>query len=403
MNEQLLLKNVKLTDQESTDILIDEGKIVKIAPHQDEKSVKSVLDGKGYFAAPGFVNAHIHPCQTFVGGKWVDYDYPDTVAKRANAEKEYFSTHERMNGLKNCFVQFREAIRRGTTALRGHVDVGFFGIEEVKDAIEAREAFRDVLDVDYVAMPANGILNMSTDPEKTIPLAVKMGIENIGGADPCERDRDPVKSVELTMRLARETNANIDLHLHEFGAMGKFSFDLIIKNIKKYNLQNRVTISHVWFLANYSDDDYQYIADALNENGIGIITHVPGHVPFPSLKQAKKFNVKYGVGTDNMRNLWGPYGMNDMRERVMLLAYLSDFRKREDLELAYDAGTYGSAEVMRLTNYGIAAGCKADLVVYNAENRAQILLEGNMPYYVIKNGVVVAQEGQLADCVPVYE
>ena len=44
--------------------------------------------------------------------------------------------------------------------------------------------------------------------------------------------------------------------------------------------------------------------------------------------------------------------MNDMRERVMLLAYLSDFRRREDLELAYDAGTYGSASVLGLPDYG---------------------------------------------------
>lgn len=401
MND-LLLKNVVIHDGEQTDILINDGYIKKICAGQDEQTAKKILDGKGYYAFSGFVNAHTHPCQTFAGGKWVDYDYPDTVNKRAKAEKEYYDVHGRMNGVKNCYVQFREAIRRGTTYLRGHIDVGFFGLEEVEDALKAREDFKDVLDVDYVAMPSNGILNMTTDPSITIPQAVKMGVESIGGADPCDRDRDPVRSVELTMRLASETNADIDLHLHEFGEMGKFSFDLIVKNIKKYNLQNRVTISHAWFLANCSDEKYQNIANELNENGIGLITHVPGHVPFPSLKQAKRFNVKYGVGTDNMRSLWGPYGMNDMRERVMLLAYLSDFRKRQDLEMAFDAGTYGSAEVLRITDYGIKENGKADLVVYQAENRAQILLEGNLPYFVIKKGKLVAREGKLEDCVPSY-
>ena len=93
------------------------------------------------------------------------------------------------------------------------------------------------------------------------------------------------------------------------------------------------------------------------------------HISFPSLKQARRWQVRYGVGTDNMRNLWGPYGMNDMRERVMLLAYLSDFRRREDLELAYDAGTYGSASVLGLPDYGLSEGCWADLVVFPVENR----------------------------------
>lgn len=101
-----------------------------------------------------------------------------------------------------------------------------------------------------------------------------------------------------------------------------------------------------------------------------------------------------------MRNLWGPYGMNDMRERVMLLAYLSDFRRREDLELAYDAGTYGSASVLGLPDYGLSEGCWADLVVFPVENRVCALLEGPMPRFVIKRGVLVARDGELTDAVP---
>lgn len=95
---------------------------------------------KDTWRAPGFVNAHIHPAQTFVGGPWVDYDYADTVPGRAKAEAEYLAKHGRMNSLRNCYVQFREAIRRGTTHVRGHIDVGVFGLAELEDAARAREA-----------------------------------------------------------------------------------------------------------------------------------------------------------------------------------------------------------------------------------------------------------------------
>ena len=182
--------------------------------------------------------------------------------------------------------------------------------------------------------------------------------------------------------------------------MGLFSLDLLFKKIREYDLRDRVTISHAWCLANLPDTRYQPIAEAFQELGIGIITHVPGHVPVPSLTQARRWQVRYGVGTDNMRNLWGPYGMNGMRERVMLLAYLSDFRRREDLELAYDAGTYGSASVLGLPDYGLSEGCWADLVVFPVENRACALLEGPMPRFVIKRGVLVARDGELTDAVP---
>ena len=82
------------------------------------------------------------------------------------------------------------------------------------------------------------------------------------------------------------------------------------------------------------------------------------------------------------------------------LAYLSDFRRREDLELAYDAGTYGSASVLGLPDYGLSEGCWADMVVFPVENRACALLEGPMPRFVIKRGVLVARDGELTDAVP---
>lgn len=157
MAAQLLLQHVKTPSGVCADILVEAGRIVRIAPDLPPSLADTRLDAEGHMAAPGFVNAHIHPAQTFVGGPWVDYDYADTVPGRAKAEAEYLAKHGRMNSLRNCYVQFREAIRRGTTHVRGHIDVGVFGLAELEDAARAREAFRDVLDIEYVAMPSNGI------------------------------------------------------------------------------------------------------------------------------------------------------------------------------------------------------------------------------------------------------
>lgn len=38
-----------------------------------------------------------------------------------------------------------------------------------------------------------------------------------------------MRSVELTLRLAAEHGAKVDLHLHEFGSMGLFSLDLLFQ------------------------------------------------------------------------------------------------------------------------------------------------------------------------------
>lgn len=400
MAAELLLRQVVFPDGVTRDMLMRDGRIVDISPNQAASPDTEVLDGQGHMVAPGFVNAHTHPGQTFVGGPWVDYDYPDTVPGRAKAEAEYLARNGRMDALRCSCVQFREALRRGVTHIRGHLDVGAFGLEEAEEGLQARELFKDVLDVEFIAFPSNGILNMKTDPKKTIPAAIAMGVEGIGGADPCERDLDPVRSVNLTLGLAADLGAKVDLHLHEFGGMGLFSLNLIIKKVRELKLHNAVTISHAWCLANLGDEAFKPIAEAMAELGIGIITHVPGHVPFPSLKQHKKYHVSYGVGTDNMRNLWSPYGMNNMLERVMLLAYLSDFRRRADVETAYDTGTYGSAAVLGLRRYGLDVGCAADVVVFPTASRVEALLEVPLPRFVIKRGRLVVRDGELTSLVP---
>lgn len=142
MAAQLLLQHVKTPSGVCADILVDAGRIVRIAPDLPPSLADTRLDAEGHMAAPGFVNAHIHPAQTFVGGPWVDYDYADTVPGRAKAEAEYLANHGRMNSLRNCYVQFREAIRRGTTHVRGHIDVGVFGLAELEDVARAAVAVR---------------------------------------------------------------------------------------------------------------------------------------------------------------------------------------------------------------------------------------------------------------------
>lgn len=71
MAAQLLLQHVKTPSGACAPktILVDAGRIVRIAPDLPPSLADTRLDAEGHMAAPGFVNAHIHPAQTFVGGR----------------------------------------------------------------------------------------------------------------------------------------------------------------------------------------------------------------------------------------------------------------------------------------------------------------------------------------------
>lgn len=400
MKPSLLLRKVRPLGGEVVDMLLEDGRIACVAPHISADRADVVEEGNENLVCPGFVDAHTHPGHTFVGEDWVDYEYPDTVPERVLAEKAYFSTHGRMNTKKCCYTQFRTAIARGTTHLRGHIDVCNFGLEDMEEAVQARRDFQGCLDVEYIAMPCNGILNMKNNPRDILSGACALGADGIGGADPSERDRDPVKSLDLTLGLAAEHGVSVDIHIHEFAPLGLFTLELLADRVRRLGLQDRVWVSHAWCLGNLPMERLKRMAEPLAELGIGIITHVPGHVPFPPQRALLELGVKYGVGTDNMRNLWSPFGMNNMLERVMLLAYLSDYRRREDLDMAFNAGTFGNAAALNLSDYGLTEGCKADLVVFPRKNMACTLLEGPYPDLVIKGGEVMARCGVVTDRVP---
>jgi cytosine deaminase len=79
-----------------------------------------------------------------------------------------------------------------------------------------------------------------------------------------------------------------------------------------------------------------------------------------------------------------------MLERAMFVAYRSDLRKDADIELALDCATYNGAKILRLEDYGVSEGCKADLVVVPARNAAEAVVMHPPRSFVFKNGKVVA-------------
>ena len=80
----------------------------------------------------------------------------------------------------------------------------------------------------------------------------------------------------------------------------------------------------------------------------------------------------------------------------MHVAYRNTFRRDQDIELALDAATYGGARALGLEHYGLAPGAPADLVVAAARTEAEAVVTHPRRELVLKDGRVVARDGQLA-------
>ena len=93
-----------------------------------------------------------------------------------------------------------------------------------------------------------------------------------------------------------------------------------------------------------------------------------------------------GLGCDGIRDLWSPFGVPDLLERAMLLAWRSGSRSDDDLGLALDAATTGGATVLGLSGCGVAPGCVADLVVVPAETLGDAIMRRPARSLVLKRG-----------------
>ena len=91
--------------------------------------------------------------------------------------------------------------------------------------LAAKEKFRGHADVQIMTFPQAGILREAGTVEY-LEESLKQGADVMGGIDPSQLDRDPVRHLDIVFGLAEKYQVEVDIHLHEPGALGVFSTEL---------------------------------------------------------------------------------------------------------------------------------------------------------------------------------
>lgn len=391
MTASLLLKNVRPYGGDAVDILIEDGRILRMAPALSAPDGVAVEDGHGEIAIPGLVEAHTHLDKSLWGLPWYKNEVGPKLIDKIDNERE---NKKRLN-IDPARQSARQSIQSslmGSTHIRSHVDVdtehGLWGVEGV---METRESYRDIVDIEFVAFPQSGLLRRPGTLE-LMDAAMAAGCEVVGGLDPCAIDRDPKGHLDAVFDLCQRYGKPLDIHLHEPGEMGLFSFDLIVERTRALGMAGKVTVSHAFCLgaeASLVDPLLSELA-ALD---IAIMTTAPASRPAPPVKKLLASGVRVCSGSDGIRDTWGPYGNADMLERAVFVGLRNNFRRDDELRMALDVCTTEGAKVMEIADYGLAEGKAADLVLLPGETLAEAIVTRSPRRRVIKRGRVVARDG----------
>ena len=377
---------------ESVDVRVEDGVIAEIGTGVAAGPEAAIEDGDGQLLVPGFVDAHMHLDKTFWGLPWRPHQAgPLTIDKIENERR--LRRELDISPEDQAIKLMRQAISKGTTHIRSHVDIDTeIGLANLEGVMAARDRMKDHMTLQLVAFPQSGMLARPGTTE-LMEAAIKAGADLVGGIDPSVIERDPVGHIDGIFTIAERHGAGVDIHLHEPGALGGLAIELIAERTRALGLQGKVTVSHAFCLGMVDQPYFEKLAGLLADSGISIMTHAPGHVAFPPIKPLREAGVIVCSGSDTIRDSWGPYGNADMLERAMLLGYRSNYRLDPDIETALDLTTFGGAAVMGAEGYGLEVGCRADFVVVPGDTLAEAVINRPPRTLVIKGGVVVTRDG----------
>jgi cytosine deaminase len=400
----LIINDVRPWGGEASDVTVTDGVIRGITPHTAavpegaSDGASTVVDGRGRLLLPSFSDVHVHLDSTRIGLPFRPHTgspgiWPMVLNDRENWRDAGLPVEDR------AALTLERMIANGVTRVRSYAQIDVdCGLERFHAVQAVAERFRDRCDVQIIAFPQAGLLR----EEGTVPLieqALREGADWIGGIDPCQLDRDPKGHLDIVFGLAEKYQVPVDVHLHEPGALGVFSTDLIMERVRSLGMQGKLSMSHSYSLGSVDEATTRRLVEEFGELDISMATVAPAQQQGLPLTDLVAHGVRVGLGEDGQRDYWSPYGNADMLDRTWQLAFTHQFRADELIGHCAAVATVGGASIMdpqvpRLRSVadrpGVAPGCPADLVLLEGETVASAVMDRLPDRTVIHRGAVVA-------------
>jgi cytosine deaminase len=394
-------------DGERVDVEIRAGRIDRVVPagegDPDAFDADRRHDAAGRLVTPPLVEPHLHLDATLTAGdpRWNE---TGTLAEgiRIWAERKQSLEKAEVKARATQAIEWMAA--NGITRVRSHADTTEETLTGVEALLELREAVSDLVDLQVVAFPQDGVFTRPHH-EDLLEEAMAMGCDLVGGIPHSEHTReDGVASVETAMDLAERYDVPIDLHIDETDDPGSRFTEVLASEALKRGVGDRTTASHTTAMHSYSNAYADKLVSLLAESGVSVVTNPPdnsvlqgryddyprrrGHTRIDQLHDA---GVTVALGHDSVMDPWYHYGVGDQLDAAFVLLHYAHMSGRSDVETLWRMLTEANAAVFGATEYGLVEGNEGSLVVYDSPDPFNALRTRAARTVVVKEGRVVAE------------
>lgn len=389
------------------DVGVDAGRFAFLEPAADRVAsaveAREVVDANGALLSPPFVDPHVHLDTALTAGE-PRWNESGTLWEGIQTWSERKAVLSRDDVVARAEEVLRWYAANGTLHVRSHVDVTDPSLVALDALLEVRDRVRDVIGLQIVAFPQEGIYAFP-DGEDLLEEAARRGVDAIGAIPHFEDTReDGVRSVEFAVRLAERHGLRVDAHCDEIDDEQSRFIEVLATRAARTGMRERVTASHTTAMGSYNAAYSYKLHRIVARSGINLVCnpavnlHLQGRFDgYPKrrgLTQVKEMlaaGVNVAFGNDDIMDPWFSMGTGNS----ILLAYLgataTQMTAPAEVAECFRMVTDRAAAVLGLDDgYGIDVGRPASFVVLPASDGFDVIRRQVRPSHVVSNGRIVA-------------
>lgn len=407
---QLLVRRASLGDGAAlVDLAVDQGRIVSITRSGNgdahgATTADTEIDAAGALVAAPFVEPHLHLDTTLTAGE-PRWNTSGTLWEGIAVWSERKRSVSREDVLGRAEEVLRWQASQGVLHVRGHCDVTDPDLVALDALLELRERVREVMTVQVVAFPQEGIVSFPGGAE-LLEEALRRGADVVGAIPHFEDTReDGVASLETAVRLAEKYDRLVDAHCDEIDDEQSRFVEVLATLAMRTGLRGRVTASHTTAMGSYNGAYSYKLQRLLVRSGINLVSNplvnlalqgrfdaYPKRRGLTQVKEMLAAGVNVAFGSDDVMDPWFPLGTAS----PVLLAHTgvvaAQMTGQDEIAETFEMVSSRAARVMALGDaYGVEVGRPASFVVLPASSRQDVVRRQVAPQWVVAHGDVVAE------------
>ena len=400
----IIIRNATLRERKDpVDIAMEKDKIAAVQPKIAEKGRREI-DAAGSLVLPGLFNLHFHADKCLLG-EIMRPNVSGTLPEAIEITNEFKRNYDPEEVASRAIRALQAGVKNGTSFFRLFSDVGTIGgLHAARGLLLAREKMQRYCDIQVVAFPQEGIVR---DPgaAELMEEAMREGCDIVGGLPWYEyTDADAREHIDICFEIAKRHDRDIHMLVDDTDDPNSRSLEYLAVKTMREGFQGRVTASHCGAMGSYNDVYAAKIVDMVATAGITIsvnahinlvcsarIDREPRRRGIARVKELLARGANVVSSQDDVNDPYYPFGKPDPLECVSYIAHVAQLTLPRELEQAMSMVTDNAAKAARVTDYGIAPGKPADLVVVSAPSVHEAIRLQPPRRHVFKNGREVAR------------